>query len=137
MMPASWPSSLFVVITPSGWKADGGKGIEGLSLLPRKISSHSFSYSITFVTKVLIIEDIFFFFVVSSCTYFKGACEEVLRQAHLASLTSLYPNQRPVGQPCSQMKHRTCPRPLYVPSSAREMLFITPVILTVTRGLNT
>ena len=59
-MPASWPSSLFIVITPSGWKAGGGKGIEGLSLLPQKISSHSLSYSITFVTKVLIIEDIFF-----------------------------------------------------------------------------
>ena len=105
LTPASWPSSLFIVTTLYGWKAtcvlefsgaDGGKGTEGLSLLQRKISSHSFSYSITFVRKVLIIEDIFFsLFLCCIIVYtFQGSMWGSFK-TYLASLT-LYPNQRHV-----------------------------------------
>lgn len=126
LTPASWPSSLFIVTTLYGWKAtcvlefsgaDGGKGIEGLSLLQRKISSHSFSYSITFVRKVLIIEDIFFsLFLCCIIVYtFQGSMWGSFK-TYLASLT-LYPNQRHVEQPCFQTKYRACPGPLSIPFS--------------------
>lgn len=146
LTPASWPSSLFIVTMLSWWKAthglefsgaDGGKGIEGLSLLRWKISSCSFSYSITFVRKVWIIEDIFFsLFLCCVILYtFQGSMWGSFK-TYPASLT-LYPNQRPVEQLCFQTGYRTCPGPLSIPFSPCEMLFIGLVVLTVAKGLNT